>query len=251
MNTIIQTTLSRYLPALSFCALAGCSTLDSYQIPSQPTAPNLPQIPEIIRQQVSKTKPVVPQAERAQTPQVIIRQYPQQAVGISTIPQITKQAIFEEQQRLLQQAKQNATVDIDPYAAIPDDGSHKQSNQQALSIAPTSTISTTRSTSPAVRSLIVSAQADLTLGRSQSAMSKLERGLRIEPEDAQLWHMLAKAHYTHSAFSHAISIAKKSNTLAKNNDLIAENWKLIKHAGERSGNTSVIKEALDYTKLNP
>ena len=98
---------------------------------------------------------------------------------------------------------------------------------------------------------MVSARADISIGKNRSAISKLERGLRIEPRNAELWHMLARGHYANSAYLHAISIAKKSNAYTNNTVLTKKNWTLIKQAGERSGNASAIKEALNYIKLNP
>lgn len=238
VNTNTQNTLTRYLLLLTFFALTGCSAIDSYRAPNQSTARSLPQIPEIKRQQATRLPQKV-------VPKLVIKSHTKQIVETKKVPQLTNQQQLEEQQRL----QQNATVDIDPYAAIPENSS---SNKPVPSISTaTLPVPSTRSASPAVKSLMTSARADIALGRSRSAISKLERGLRIEPENAQLWHMLARSHYSNSAFLHSISIAKKSNSLTNNNDLIAENWKLIKQAGERSGNASAIKEALDYMKVNP
>jgi len=244
VNKLIQTTLTRTILLLGLFILTGCSAIDSYRTPNQSTARSLPQIPEIKRQQIVKPRYVPLPKAVVRAPNVIVNQYPSQTVQTNKAPQVTKQ-----QQRLQNQAKQNATVDIDPYAAIPENSS---SNKPVPAISTvTLPVPSTRSSSPAVKSLMTSARADIALGRSRSAISKLERGLRIEPRNAQLWHMLARSHYSNSAFLHSISIAKKSNSLTNNNDLIAENWKLIKQAGERSGNASAIKEALDYMKVNP
>jgi len=242
VNNIIQTTLTRYAFLLALFTLTGCSALDSYRTPNQTTARGLPQIPEIKRQQTFKPRYVPPSKAVVRAPTEVVNQTVQTLL-------ITKQQQLEEQQRLQQQAKQNATLDIDPFADIPENSSN--SKPLPGSSIPNNFIPPIRAASPAVKSLITSARADIALGRSRSAISKLERGLRIEPGNAQLWHMLARSHYTNSAFLHSISIAKKSNSLTNNNDLIAENWELIKQAGERSGNASAIKEALDYMKANP
>ena len=249
MNNIIQTSFSRYILLLVLFALTGCSTIDSYRTNPNQTSGGLPSIPEIKRQQVTKPSYVAPKKTVVLSPTSVEAQYPKKLIQSSKKTPLTKQQQLEKQQRLQLLAKQNATVNIDPYASIPE----SSSSNKSLTI--TSTVSKpvplTRITSPAVKSLMTSARADIALGKGRSAISKLERGLRIEPENAQAWHMLAKAHYSNSAFLHSISIAKKSNALSDSDILIAENWKLIKLAGERSGNASAIKEALDYMKVNP
>lgn len=217
--------------------LTGCSVIDPYAVPNQAPVQSIPAIPEIKRQPaVIRPSYVPPQKTIVLPPTTIIRRYPSQPKTLEKLPLLTKQQQLEEQQKTAEKAKQvaieNATVDIDPYATVPDNSAPKAS-------------------SPAVKTLLISARADIALGKSRSAISKLERGLRIEPQNANLWHMLAKAHYSNSAYLHAVSMAKKSNSNTNDEKLIAKNWKLIKLAGERSGNAAVIKEALDYIKLNP
>lgn len=248
MNITFQIKTIKYLVFLTLFTLTGCSTLDSFRSPNQTTARSLPQIPEIKRQQTVRKPYVAPKkavVSAPVAPKVVVKRYPQQT---QKNPQLTKQQQIDQQQLLQQQAKNNATVDIDPYAAIPESSSNQN---LVITSTVTNSVPTTSSSSPATKSLMTSARADIALGKSRSAISKLERGLRIEPQNAQLWHMLAKAHYSNSAYLHSVSMAKKSNSNTNNSELINENWKLIKQAGERSGNASVIKEALDYMKLNP
>jgi len=98
---------------------------------------------------------------------------------------------------------------------------------------------------------MIRARADLAIGRTQSAVSKLERGLRIESQNPNIWHLLAKVHFEQSDHQQAITMAKKSIRYANDDELIGKNWELIKKAGEKSGDTIAIKEALDYLKVNP
>ncbi|MEH6455865.1 MAG: hypothetical protein V7749_06060 [Cocleimonas sp.] len=249
MNKLFPNTLIRTILLLALLTITGCSTIDSYRLPSQSTVRSLPQIPEIKRQQTIKPRYTAPQKAVARAPRVLVKPDPQQTAQTERAAQLAQQQKFEEQQRLQQLAQKKATVDIDPYASIPENSSN--SKPLPGSTISNGSVSTSSSASSAVKSLMASARADIAIGRSRSAISKIERGLRIEPGNAQAWHMLAKAHYSNSAFLHSISIAKKSNALTSNEDLIAENWKLIKLAGERSGNASAIKEALDYMKVNP
>lgn len=230
--------------------------VDSYRVPAQPGATTLPKIPEIKRQQAVKPRPIPRKKVIIPSPikpkfQVSSSSYQikNKPVVVKQIkPELTQQQKIENQRKIQELAKQKATVEIDPYAAIPDN-SNKKPN--ITKVVPKNSKPSVVTTSPAIKTLMTSARADIAIGRSRSAISKLERGLRIEPQNAELWHMLAKAHYSNSAYLHSISIAKKSNSNTNNEELIKQNWQLIKKAGERSGNSSAIKEALDYIKLNP
>lgn len=253
MNNIIQTKLSSLFVTLVLFIITGCSAIDSYRTPRQPAAVNLPKIPEIKRQKTVKPTYTAPKKAIVRVPKSQVKSSSYQIknkpiVVRPTKPKLTQQQKLEEQRLLQQRAKQNATVEIDPYAAIPESSSQKP---KVSTLLPKNNKPSQSTSSPAVKTLMTSARADIAIGRSRSAISKLERGLRIEPENAQLWHMLAKAHYSNSAYLHSISIAKKSNSNTNDSDLINQNWQLIKQAGERSGNASAIKEALDYIKLNP
>ena len=211
---------------------AGCSSFDPFRI-KQPEARSIPVIPEIKRQTVVRPR---------YTPKKVTKR-----------PQIKKpkpkkrqtKIITEEEQTAARelfktQAKEKATVDIDPYASIPDNSSSNDSSMEAES-----------NDSPVVESLLTAARADLTIGKSQAAINKLERGLRIESSNPQLWHQLARAHYAHGSYQQTINMAKKSNAYTNKNELISLNWQLVKQAGEKSGNSTAVKEALDYIKLNP
>lgn len=210
--------------------LTGCSNLGLYES-SGPQARSLPKIPEIKRQVV------VPQRNDSSRNSTLV--VTSEVGNYSDTSQ--QQAAATE--LLKTQAKEWATVDIDPYASIPENS--------IVSVKPTITESSNSETSPAVKSLMVSARADIAIGRSQSAVSKLERGLRIESQNPQLWHLLAKAHYAQSDYQQTISMARKSIRYATADDLIAQNWTLIRQAGERSGDATAVKEALDYSKVNP
>lgn len=240
MIYIKQNILIKSVLFLTISILTGCSSIDSSRI-SNTTTSNLPEIPEIKRQQVvtqNKPKKAVI-SSTVETRNSVNR--PAQEVET----QLTTQQQIDANLKAKQQMQDNATRDIDPFATIPETSSASKVVSTPLVNTPLA------AASPAVKSLMVSARADITLGRSRSAVSKLERGLRIEPKNPQLWHMLARAHYTNSAYLHSISIAKKSNSLTNNSDLKTANWNLIKQAGERSGNASAMKEALDYLKVNP
>ncbi len=235
MNTLFQVKIIGI--ALLLISVSGCSVIDSYRSPqpqSQAQSRSLPKIPEIKRQAVVKPRYIRP--KKAPVKRVV---KPKNNV-------ITTRQKALAKERLKKQAKENATVDLDPYAAVPENKTVKIETDK--SEVTTSKVS---NSSPAVKSLMVGARADIAMGKNSSAVSKLERGLRIESQNPELWHLLSKANYSDSNYEQSINMAKKSNRYSNNDNLIAQNWALIKKAGEKSGNATAIKEALDYIKLNP
>ncbi len=225
--------------AILLISVTGCSVVDSYRSP-QPQARNLPKVPEIKRQKVVKPR-------YTQTGKVArLQKAPVTRVTSPKSNEIDAMEKAAAQDLLNKQAKESATVDIDPYAAVPENKDVK-----AEADAPEVIPNTASNSSPAVKSLMIGARADIALGKTSSAVSKLERGLRIESHNPELWYLLSKAHYSDSDYVQSITMAKKSIRYTSNESLIAQNWALIKKAGEKSGDATAIKEALDYIKLNP
>ena len=107
-------------------------------------------------------------------------------------------------------------------------------------------------TSPAVKSLLIQAKAAMLVGRNAAAVEKMERALRIEPRNPQIWHLLAKAHYNQKNDSTAISMAKKSNLyVGDGSSLEKQNWQVIKNASKRSENIKTLKAAILYERAHP
>ena len=165
---------------LVLLGITGCSTLGTYQSP-RPVVRSLPQIPEIKRQAVVRPRYI----PRKQVTRKSVSKVNKYSVR-NPKPQISMEEEAEQRERFKAEAKKRATVDIDPYASIPESSS--------ASNIPSDSKPENSGVSPAVKSLLVGARADIAIGRTQSAVSKLERGLRIESQNAQLWHYLAKAH---------------------------------------------------------
>ena len=226
--------------ALLLISVSGCSVVDSYRAPQpQAQSRSLPKIPEIKRQ--TAVKPAYTQPKKVTR----VQKAPvKRVVKPNNVNTARQKALAKEQMK--KQAKEKATVDLDPYATVPENNAAK-----VETVKPTVATNNASSSSPAVRSLMVSARADIALGKNSSAVSKLERGLRIESQNPELWHLLSKANYSDSNYEQSINMAKKSNRYSNDDQLIAQNWSLIKKAGEKSGNATAIKEALDYIKLNP
>ncbi len=81
-------------------------------------------------------------------------------------------------------------------------------------------------------------------GKSEQAAATIERALRIEPRNALLWHRLALIRIQQQQWQQAITMARKSNALATNNDkLKSENWGVIALAYDKLGNKQKANEA--------
>ena len=222
--------------------LNGCST--GYFDPAYkyPASVSLPKVPEIKKRASnnSKYRPRVSNSVETTVYSPEVSTYRGDNTGsVDIIP---------SQEEIIADAKTKAIVDIDPYDSIPTSSTNS---------VITSTVSVSRpnqteqKSSPAVQSLIVSAQSDLAVGKSGSAVSKLERGLRIESKNPKLWNLLANAKFDQSNYQQAISMSKKAIRYSSDDDFIASNWNLIKKAGLKSGDTVVVKEAINYFKVNP
>lgn len=99
-------------------------------------------------------------------------------------------------------------------------------------------------TSAAVMSLIKKARTDAINGNIDKAMLRLERAVRIEPNNATVWHYMAKLYLQQENFKQASGYASKSISLANaNQNLVIDNWRVIAHAKYRMGDTAGAKKA--------
>ena len=100
--------------------------------------------------------------------------------------------------------------------------------------------------STAVMTLMLRAKIDMLAGRSDAAIEKLERGLRIQPNNPDLWNKLAEAHFHGEDYTQAISMAKKSIRLSPKNNtsLIRNNWRLVSKASKKMGDMDAMKAAM-------
>jgi len=239
-NGAIRTNLLVGLAMLAM-VLSGCSSeylRDDYRRPSARVATKIPEIRQETRQpKVASKKVLTPYKPQVKNYTVTSST---SIVTDQDVPAINPEILRAER-------KKQAMVDIDPYASIPEDSSQKRSAK----VTAVEVKSITYKTSPAVKSLMMRARADLAIGNSLSAISKLERGLRIESQNPKIWYLLAKAQYDQSNHQQAITMAKKSIRYSNDDKLVSQNWKLIQKAGEKSDDTIAIKEALDYFKVNP
>jgi predicted Zn-dependent protease len=100
---------------------------------------------------------------------------------------------------------------------------------------------------PAVIALLDRAQLDTTAGRREAAGASLERGLRIEPRNAWLWHELAQLRLAQGQYAQAISLARKSISFAGvERRLQAWNWKVIGNARVAQGDSAGAEQAFKF-----
>lgn len=90
--------------------------------------------------------------------------------------------------------------------------------------------------SPAVMSLLSSADALANAGHMDASASTLERALDIEPRNPFIYQRLAAVRLAQGQGAQAEQIAMKSNSVAGDNPLVESgNWRLIAEARSTSG----------------
>lgn len=130
---------------------------------------------------------------------------------------------------------------VNPYDKIP------QSRQ------PVSARGGSRSgASPAVRALLLRAKVDVVSARYGAGASRLERALRIEPRNPEIWHQLAIINYKQKKYASSITMAQKSNNYTTINGALEKaNWSLIKQASKAAGDIKTLKKAIQYERSHP
>ena len=98
----------------------------------------------------------------------------------------------------------------------------------------------------AIAGLMDGARSDAAAGRLTNAAASLERALRIEPRNPRLWQELARVRLKQGDYVQAESTAARSNSWAGgDNQLRAENWRLIAQARDARGDAEGAKAALE------
>lgn len=102
---------------------------------------------------------------------------------------------------------------------------------------------------PAVTALENDIETDLKAGSYEEAAASLERAIRIQPKNAELWHVLADVRLRQQQPGLAEDLAKKSNLLAKDNlELVRSNWKIIAETRTLKGDYAGASEAMDKAR---
>ncbi len=98
--------------------------------------------------------------------------------------------------------------------------------------------------SPVLVSLLTQSRQAAGRGELARAAELIERGLRIEPDNARLWSRLAQIRLEQGRFSQAESLARKSNRFAQGRaDLLEANWRLIARARSQRGDEAGAEQA--------
>ena len=178
-------------------------------------------------------------------PAVVERLSPQTVVEAAPVPV----APVEPVKAVVEDFSKNE-LDIDPFADIPErETLAVTSNNSSAKPAPRTA---NRSLSVAANALLLGAKAEAAVGRYDSAINKVERALRIEPNSPVLWYQLANFNYGKGRYDQAISLSRKSLAMSTGNrGLVSQNLALMQKAATKTGNTRVFKEVLDYKKMNP
>ena len=130
----------------------------------------------------------------------------------------------------------SATVQATPYVTPP---APQPSTEQHSSASGSSS-----KANAAVTSLLSSAENSIKHGDYRSASSAIERALRHDPKNADLWHRLAQVRLRQSEYAQAESLSLKSNALSNGNkSLMARNWSLISKARRLQGDGAGADEA--------
>ena len=97
---------------------------------------------------------------------------------------------------------------------------------------------------PAVLALETDIQKSMTSGHYGDAAATLERAIRIQPKNPELWHVLARVRLKQGQPGLAVDLARKSNLLARSHaELIRSNWDIIAQALRIKGDPAGAAEA--------
>jgi len=108
---------------------------------------------------------------------------------------------------------ESGQMQIDPFYRVPESdqssesGGYSSSGGYNSSGAPNET----------VLALLSQAKRQEQAGQPERAAAVIERALRIDPKNAELWHRLALLRLQQGQYAQAASLAAKSNALAVNN----------------------------------
>jgi len=104
-------------------------------------------------------------------------------------------------------------VKIDPFYQVPES---EQSSEQG-GYSSSGGYNTATAPNQTVLALLSQAKRQEQAGQPERAAAVIERALRIDPKNAELWHRLALLRLQQGQYSLAASLAAKSNALAANN----------------------------------
>jgi len=86
--------------------------------------------------------------------------------------------------------------------------------------------------------LLSDAEQDLERGDYNQAELQMERAMRVDPRNGQVWHLMARIRYEQGDYGQTVQFCLKSNTLANHDRiLMRQNWVLLEKAYTMMGET--------------
>jgi len=79
--------------------------------------------------------------------------------------------------------------------------------------------------------LLSDAEQALERGDYNRAELQMERAMRVDPRNGQVWHLMARIRYGQGDYGQTVQFCLKSNTLANHDrNLMRQNWLLLEKA---------------------
>lgn len=115
--------------------------------------------------------------------------------------------------------------------------------KEIVPLSPESPVEERIEKSPA-DSLLESAEQALGQDQFNQAEMFLERALRLEPRNGELWHAMGQVKFEQNHQAQAVQFCLKSNSLAGKDPLLMQkNWILMEKAYQQMGETEQAKQA--------
>ena len=244
------TTIARLSPVL-FIGLSACSTplsrpappirpteeISSHPVPKTPTKPGVVTVPVDTGLETAPDKPSSPTAmpEPPAVSQPMDLSRPLDATN-SPYPQTGELPPAQPEPEsaidpVLPAIEVQQLPDPGPIRALSPRVGEKLFNQSAP---------------PAVVALEKDIETEFRARHYGDAAAQIDRALRIQPKNAELWHVLAEIRLRQNQPALAEDLAKKSNSLAKSNDeLVKSNWRIIADARRQQGDGAGAQDALE------
>ncbi len=101
----------------------------------------------------------------------------------------------------------------------------------------------------AVSPLEVQAEQQMERGDLDQAFATAERAVRIDPDNAKMWNLMARIQFKKQNYAQAEQLARKSNLLAADDTALqVVNWKIIAAVLSRNGQEDEARKALQKAK---
>ncbi|MCK5727012.1 MAG: tetratricopeptide repeat protein [Thiotrichaceae bacterium] len=243
------------ISCLSASFLSACSATPSAYTPSPRVRTHpipAPHVPVAIKKRVI-THSVKRPARRSVKPRPAVKKYtrrklpaPRKPTPVMRRPRPVPVATTRQHKQTMRRPARPIIVAIptrkkviatngrNPYESVPQRRNTAASKEVLL---------------PATKGLLAQAESATSRQQYSSAISYLERALRIEPNNPIIWTELAKTYYDKGNDARTIVMAKKSNLYSTSGSALErKNWSIIKMASKRSGNIQSLKDALRYER---